>query len=135
MTTITLINPTGRGLRSDPAGSGLYGAPRGSRCHRGLDLLCMPGQVVTAPCDGRIVRRARPYADDAHLSGLLLSGPRLAVKLFYLQPYAQLIGSGVRAGDAIGIAQDVTRRYPHQGMRPHIHMEVIACDPLLFFAP
>ncbi len=132
MTTVTIINPTGKGIRSDPAGSGLYGAPRGNRRHRGLDLLCAPGQTVVAPLAGRIVRIARPYADDAHLSGLLIAGARMEIKLFYLQPHARLIGSDVRAGDAVGIAQDVTFRYPHQGMRPHIHMEVTACDPLLF---
>ncbi len=129
-----MINPTGGNIRDDPAGSGRYGAPRGARRHRGLDLIARPGQPVKAPVDGLLVRQARPYADDRELSGVVLRGRRVTLKLFYLHPDLGLVGKHVRAGDIIGTAQDVTRRYPGSGMLPHIHMEVILCDPLYFLS-
>ena len=51
-----MINPTGKGIRSDAAGDGHYGAKRGHRLHFGLDLLCDPYQPIKAPVGGRISR-------------------------------------------------------------------------------
>jgi hypothetical protein len=125
------INPTGQGLRNDRAGLGSWGAPRGTRKHKGIDLLCCPDQPIWSPIDGLIVREARPYASGQY-SGVLIEGDGVEVKIFYFEPDRSLIGQRVAAGQAIGTAQDITERYPNQGMRPHIHLEIVGIDPLLF---
>jgi len=129
-----LISPTGKGIRkSDSHGSGEYGASRGAnRYHTGVDFICEPGQIIVSPCQGKIVRVARPYATGYWL-GVLIRNEILSLFLFYLIPHKELIGQEVRAGHDIGIAQDISVKYP--GITPHIHMQIESIDPGLFLKP
>ena len=120
-------NPTGGGLREDPAGSGRFGASRGNRKHEGYDFLCEPGQLVKAPIPGRLVR-AYPYADDLSYMGCRIWGPDFMVKAFYFEPYDKLINEMVLAGEVIGIAQDISLKYGG-GMLPHIHCGLYKLNP------
>jgi len=45
-------------IRMDSEGSGLFGAPRGSGTHKGLDFLAKKGDITYAPISGQITRRA-----------------------------------------------------------------------------
>ena len=121
-----MLNPTGKSVRIvDPQGHGQYGARRsGGRFHRGVDYVCKPGQQVVSPISGVVVRYARPYA-KGEFQGLLIQGPHIAVKLFYLVP-SVLPGRQVAQGSVIGVAQDISKKYP--GMIPHIHIEVESMD-------
>lgn len=119
----------GQTLRSDSAGDGRYGAPRGSRKHRGVDLLVTsPGQVIYAPFDAKATRVAYPYADDLRWTGIELAGSGdwtgYSVKMFYMEPYQALIGGMVNKGEPIGTAQAISTKYPGQGMRDHVHVEL-----------
>lgn len=125
-----MISPTGRGIRRDQAGDGSYGSSRGSRRHVGLDFLCDVDQAVVAPISGVIVRIANPYA-DSDLSGLVIRGEQATIKMFYFLPATGIVGTQVRQGQPIGTAQDVTLKYPGQGMLPHIHLQVDQVDPEL----
>ena len=125
---IEITSPTGLGIRSDPAGSGHYGAPRGKRKHDGIDFLCKPGQTVSCPIEtGLVVRLAYPY-ETTKYGGLLIKNKHLAIKIFYLDPWPGIIGTLISRGDPIGIAQDITERYGGQ-MRPHLHLAVISFNP------
>lgn len=126
-----LLSPTGDWLvRNDGAGIGTYGAPRGNRLHNGVDLVCVPGAAIYSPIDGIIVREAYPYAGDLKWSGCLISGTQMEVKMFYMRlahhirkafPYS------VSAGEEIGWAQDITKKYPNEpNMTPHVHLELKA---------
>jgi len=111
-------------LRSEDAwGSGDYGAPRGSRRHRGIDLVVSPGEIILSPMDAVVVREAAPYEDDAAYRGLLLRGLGewigYELKMFYLVPTA---AGTLRAGDPLGLAQDISLKYP--GITNHIHLEL-----------
>jgi len=127
----TVINPTGNSIRNDAAGGGDYGAPRGSCTHNGTDFLCTPGQKIKSPITGRISRISRPYSNDTHFSGVYIIGKHVSIKLWYFQPYADLIGERVPQGQVIGVAQDVSAKYPGQNMSPHVHLKIERCDPLL----
>lgn len=125
---VTLRHPLHPPLRprgDDAWGNGAFGADRGGRSHRGVDLLASAGDPVFAPIDGDIVRRARPYDDDDELDGLLLRGTGawagMEIKLFYIEP-ARCVGPVV-AGDIIGRLQSLQRRYP--GIPDHLHLEII----------
>lgn len=131
-----MISPTGKGIRRvDKWGRGTYGASRnsGKSKHDGTDYICEPGQNVVAPVGGLIVRESRPYGDQQWFwkyDGLIIENKCMVIQMFYLEPIRSLIGQYVNAGDLIGIAQDISIKYP--GMTPHIHLEVKSIDPDLF---
>ena len=118
---INLINPTGKGIRSDSAGDGHWQAMRGGRRHKGVDFLCDPGQDVLAPIKGFILRTAHPYGDDLSWKGIVIQGDWCRIKMYYLDPFVR-IGRQVVQGESIGKAQNISLRYS-EGMRPHIHLE------------
>ncbi len=125
-----MISPTGKGIRgSDKWGSGAYGSSRdnGSRIHSGVDFICEPGQNVLCPISsGKIIREAKPYSKGDY-SGILIRGKNIEIKMFYLMPIFPMIGQECRKGDYIGIAQDISEKYP--GMTPHIHLEIVSLNP------
>jgi hypothetical protein len=124
---IALKNPTGGHVRgADKYGIGRYGASRGDERHKGADYLCEPGQEVLSPIQGKVQREALPYADE-HYSGLVIENSFMSIKMFYFMPNFSLLGKEVKAGDVIGIAQDISEK--HEGMPPHIHLEIDSIDP------
>lgn len=133
-----IVSPTGSWeVRSDAAGDGHFGASRGDRLHKGVDLLCQPGQPIVAPFSCVFERIARPYLHSRTYSGALLRGEKVWAKLFYIDPAEELIGERLAQGQAFALAQDITekmgtdaRTYREQGMLPHIHLEIVAVDPL-----
>ena len=125
-----MLNPTGLNIRgTDKWGNGAFKAPRGDHIHHGLDFICLPGQEVYAPITGHVKREARPYA-SGDFSGVLITSPRMDIKMFYFELDKSLIGTEVQRGQVIGNAQDIGRRYP--GITPHVHLEIVLVDPELF---
>lgn len=128
---MSYFNPTGGELRNDAQGQGHFGASRGSRKHNGRDITGNPGSYVCAPADGTVVRTGKPYGDGRHWDCYLLMNATDGVtwRLFYVRPLPGIVGSFVSRGQAIGILQDVSERYPaneNQGaMLPHCHLERI----------
>lgn len=110
-------------LRSDTQGDGSYGASRGGRTHKGLDLVVAEGQEVRSPIDGVLVRRATPYADDLRWSGCLITNDRYEVKMFYMIPNNSKIGQKVKKGEVVGYAQNISLKY-NDMMTPHLHVEI-----------
>jgi leukocyte cell-derived chemotaxin-2 len=112
----------------DKYGDGQYGASRdkGTRIHKGIDIIVQPEEKIYAPFDGDIVRQAVPYKDDIY-SGIVLkgSGEWLAheIKIFYVD--GELSGHVIK-GQEIGKAQNLTIKYP--GITNHIHFEVKVAD-------
>ena len=127
-----LTNPTGGGVRNDGVGAGYYHADRGHRVHLGVDLLLPngPGQPIIAPHPGIVVRYSFPYQGSTKFSGILLKGKSATSKIWYIQPYPDLIGKRVRQGQVIGIAQDISEKYG-DGCLPHIHWQIEEIDPLI----
>ena len=119
------ISPTGLGIRVDADGDGHFGAKRGERKHRGVDFLCLPGQIIWSPIEGMAMRHAHPYADQEY-DGLLISGDGMQVMVLYFKPNEELIGTYIQQHQGIGIAEDVTKRYPKAvHMQPHVHVNTI----------
>lgn len=131
-----MISPTGNGIRhSDRWGRGDYGASRdhGARIHKGVDFICVPGQNVMAPCAGDVIRIKRPYASPVKgvlFSGLLVRASDYEYTLFYFEPLGEVIKTRIEEGQIIGLAQDISIKYP--GMIPHIHMQFDSVNPEIF---
>ena len=126
-----MINPTGGAIRNDVGGNGHYGASRGARKHQGTDYLVLPGAGVVAPITGRISRVVRVYPDSDKWVGVEIVGLRVTVKLFYVVLFEPLLHTTVEAGDILGLAQNISKRY-QTSMKPHIHMEITHIDPQCF---
>ncbi|MBF0355618.1 MAG: M23 family metallopeptidase [Alphaproteobacteria bacterium] len=123
-------NPVPGGIvrKMDGWGEGRFGAGRVGHMHRGVDIVVRPGQTVQSPVDGKVVRTdVKPYKDDSSYRGVEIeTSDGHKVKLFYLKPEV-LPGTTVKAGEPIGTAQDVSKKYPDNGngpMTPHVHVEV-----------
>ncbi|XP_078061641.1 leukocyte cell-derived chemotaxin-2-like [Mustelus asterias] len=114
-------NPSNIVRGTDQYGSGAYGAPRGRRTHKGVDVICSDGWTVYAPFSGRLVRRANPYGNrNAIDNGVLLSGSGYCVKIFYIKPYVYY--GEVEKGKAIGTMLKMQTVYP--GITSHVHIQM-----------
>lgn len=120
----------------DPFGCGHYGASRGGRSHKGVDIIVTEGQTIKSPISGKVTRYPQPYAGDARYKGIEIVGDEYKVKIFYVVPTVA-IGTQVTAGTAIATAQDISEKYG-DGMTNHAHLEVytksgVSIDPAPLF--
>lgn len=107
----------------DNWGSGAFGAPRGSRRHKGIDFAAPPGTVIHATVNGTVTKLGYPYGDDLSFRYVeVTSATNLRHRFFYVEPLATL-GQYVRVGDDIGTVQDTTVRY--EGITNHVHYEIL----------
>lgn len=114
-------------LRIDPAGDGRYLAQRngGSRLHKGIDYVCVPSAPVLSDIEGKVTKLGYPYGDDLQWRYVEVSnadGERW--RYFYVTPGVQ-VGDQVRRFEPIGLAQDISERYPGSDMLPHVHFEIL----------
>jgi murein DD-endopeptidase MepM/ murein hydrolase activator NlpD len=116
-----ILNP--QYLRNDSSGGGFYGASRGSRTHKGIDLVCSEFQSVFAPFSGRITRTFNAYRNSSTYKGVELSDENgLKIKIMYVNPNYSLVGSYVSKGQKIATCQKISNKYS-PAMTDHIHVE------------
>ena len=112
------ITPRLRG--TDAQGSGAYGAPRGSRTHKGVDYATNPGNPVYSAVRGIVTRLGYPYKgirdlrlieiEDAHNS---------LIRYMYVLPAVTKLML-INPGDLLGTVQ----RLPYKGITQHVHVDV-----------
>lgn len=113
---------------TDAYGSGHHLASRGSRVHKGVDLITQAGELVMSYCRGTVTKIGYPYnpdtqPDKGHFRYVEVTDCRgLKVRTFYLDPLVD-VGDIVELDTVIGSSQDLTEVYP-DGMTQHIHFEV-----------
>lgn len=118
------VNP--QKMRNDSQGQGHYGASRGSRRHRGVDLIVTKGQQIFAPFDGTITRKLQVYGSDPKYKGLEIQSEgdnTQKVKIFYCIVNPDLISKKVTKGQVIATAQAINEKYSPK-MKNHIHVEL-----------
>lgn len=110
---------------SDKHGSGYYGAPRGKRKHKGIDLVCVGGTLILSPVDGVITRTdGIVYSDPKKLKYRyveITDSEAVHCRFFYVKQLDIDLGLKVKRGDVIGAAQGV--EFLYEGITPHIHFE------------
>lgn len=107
----------------DSHGCGHYGAPRGSRKHKGIDL-CNPGgdslpdgTVIEAGFSGVVVKIGRAYSDEnkAHLQYVAIRLADYYCRIFYIIPLVQ-VGDRIDGLRSIGYSQNLRKFY--KGITP-----------------
>ncbi|XP_019206887.1 leukocyte cell-derived chemotaxin-2-like [Oreochromis niloticus] len=119
----------------DNWGQGHYGASRGGRLHKGVDINCSDGSAVLAPFDVTIKGSLIVYNDPnkkAIDEGINLSGEGLCFKLFYVKPIKT--SGTVNKGEKIGTMLPMQSVYP--GITSHIHVQMCnrSVDPTEYFS-
>ncbi|XP_078100873.1 leukocyte cell-derived chemotaxin-2-like [Sander vitreus] len=118
---------------SDRHGQGHYGAGRGTREHKGLDIVCRDGSTVYAPFDVTLHGKLTVYTDRTKAainSGINLRGEGLCFKLFYVQP--DRTSGSVRKGERLGVMLPMQTVYP--GITSHVHVQMCdKSDPTPYF--
>ncbi len=109
----------------DSQGEGHYGASRGARTHKGIDLACYEGSIILSLTDGVVTKLGYPYNPNNHIKGHLryvqITFEDLDYRYFYVQPLVK-VGDKIKAGDEIGITQGLVEIYP--GITDHFHFEI-----------
>jgi len=115
-------------VRKDLWGDGAFGASRGGKFHDGVDLIVTPPQPVFSMIGGMAEKVEYPYRSDLSYTGIQIANSKLRVEIWYMAPYANLIGKFVQPGQAVGYAQDISKKYGEDEkkgiMTPHIHVRV-----------
>lgn len=118
------IIPPHRG--NDSAGNGAFNAPRvNGRKHLGEDICVVPYSALCSITSGVVTKINTLYSGDDYYQYVEITPSEFyAIRYCYVTP-SVAVGQIIKAGDILGVTQDITARYPNQGMKPHIHIEVI----------
>lgn len=108
---------------NDPTGHGYYGARRGKRKHKGLDLVSQPKDVVNSLIDGVVTKIGYPYAGNLTFRYVEVTNDTYRIRVMYIKPVGLKVGDRVFAGQHIGETQDIAG-YWNPRMLNHIHIEV-----------
>ena len=115
-------------------GSGAFGASRGSRSHMGVDIIVKPGDAVYAPFDGKITKYGYLYGSDLRWRFIEITGDDYRMRIGYSElDDAHYVPKNVVEGQFLGVAQDISIKYP--GIPIHLHIELyqvgstVALDP------
>jgi hypothetical protein len=131
-----IVCPTGEmRIRSDSWGNGMFGMPRGTtpdgstKYHDGLDLIVEPGQEIVSMIDGTVEKIDIPYSSTQWYKGIQVANSKLRVEIWYMLPLTELVGTYVDAGQKLGFAQDISKKYGKhkesgEYMTPHVHLRV-----------
>ena len=105
----------------DGQGCGHFGAPRGTRKHKGVDMACRPGTEVGSPVRGQVTKIGWPYADKLEIRYVQILAEQYQFRIFYVDPEVA-VGDYVELNDVIGISQRLGHLYG--GITEHVHFEI-----------
>jgi murein DD-endopeptidase MepM/ murein hydrolase activator NlpD len=107
----------------DPTGHGHYGAKRGSKKHKGLDLNTAPGDEVFSMISGKITKIGYCYKDALEFRYVEVTNLTYRVRLMYVAPSELKEGDVISEGQLVGHSQDIAGHWGN-GMMNHLHVEV-----------
>lgn len=134
-------------IRNDSWGKGHFGARRGLRMHKGVDLVIDSSLSIKSPIDGVITKFGIVYKDPKksqfrYVEITHFSGYR--VRLHYVGQLTKRVYSLVKKDESIGIVQDVAGFYNERNperepMINHVHFEGFdlknkRINPMVFLA-
>lgn len=105
----------------DVHGCGFFGANRGERQHKGVDISMNPGELVMSPISGIVTKVGYPYSDDLSYRYVQIHKDGYDFRLFYVEPLVD-VGETIDFNSVIGYVQNLGSRYP--GITEHVHLEI-----------
>jgi hypothetical protein len=118
-------------IRNDSWGYGAFGSRRGSKFHDGIDIEVELGEPIFSMITGVVEKVDYPYGDDLSWTGIQIGNHQICTEIWYMSPEIEDGNLLVKQGQFIGMAQDISKRYPPVGgnagkglMTPHIHVRV-----------
>lgn len=109
--------------KCDQKGCGYFGAKRGEKKHRGVDIITTPEELVYAPISGS-VRKLIVYPNQNEMIGVEISNEQYKVKLFYVNSNFKT-HDFIQKGEYLGKAQNIAKYWNAEGkMTNHVHIEV-----------
>ncbi|MGY8872226.1 MAG: M23 family metallopeptidase [Pseudomonadales bacterium] len=115
----------------DDQGNGAFGSSRakGTRRHKGVDVVVCEGDAIHAFRAGTVTKIWYPYdpkdKKKGHYRYVEIAVGKRRHRYFYVAPAVRK-GDRVEAGQIIGHAQGLTKLYP--GITDHIHFEIMLPD-------
>jgi len=107
--------------KCDPKGCGHFGASRGSRKHKGVDMACHPGTEVGSPVRGQVTKIGWPYSGHPEIRYVQVVAGQHQFRMFYVDPTVA-VGDYIEMNDVIGTSQALGSLYP--GITEHVHFEI-----------
>lgn len=108
----------------DPKGCGHFEAPRGSKLHKGFDIVSIADESVVSMIDGVVTKIGYPYQRALQFRYVEVSNEEYRIRLMYVEPTKGLkVGDYVCSGDRVGYAQNISG-YWKGGMKNHVHIEI-----------
>lgn len=105
----------------DGQGCGHFGASRGSRSHKGVDMACVPGTEVGSPVRGRVTKIGWPYKGEPDIRYVQVAAGGYQFRIFYIDP-SVAVGDWVDLGETIGTSQRLESM--DRGGTQHVHFEI-----------
>lgn len=129
-------------IRNDSQGLGHFGAPRGSRTHKGIDILVPPVMTVQTPLAGTITKYGYTSSTatgsryvEVTPNGVLGTLIKLRFHYVTIQPNLQ-VGTKLQKNETLGRSQNLHQWYSTQ-MKNHVHFELWLLgkriNPLILF--
>ena len=106
----------------DLTGNGWYGAKRGRKKHKAVDIIGTPGEDVFAPICGLVTKIGQVYAQTTRFKYVEITNDVYRIRLMYCKPSVKLNQLVVEC-DVIGVLQDVAS-YWNPEMKPHLHIQL-----------
>ncbi len=115
----------------DSHGQGHFGASRGSRTHKGIDVNAYPKTIIGSLCAGKLTKIGYPYRPETelgHMRYVEVTNPdKLRFRYFYCVPVEGLaIGDEIKLDQPLAVVQDRASFSP--GMNNHFHLEIKTSD-------
>ena len=123
----------------DVFGCGHFGAPRGSKDHKGIDFKTSKSERIRAPFDCTVVRYGFPYENDKSQELIEIKGLNqysdYTAKVMYIKPTLP-VGATVNKGATLCLAGNISEKFG-ASMTPHVHFELYKngklVNPELYF--
>ena len=107
----------------DSKGCGHWGAPRGSREHRGIDYACEAGTVILPNITGQVTKIGYTYSDDLSFRYVQVTDQLgFDHRYFYLNPFVNMGDIVKKDTTPLGSVQTLKLRY--EGITDHCHYEI-----------
>lgn len=120
---------------SDPTGNGWFGASRGSRKHKGVDIVVVPGEDIFAMMSGTVTKLGYVYSNPKQGKPVMrfveiqntIEGDHYKLWQMYVSPSVEK-GQEIEQNQIIGKAQDIADYHKSEDdeheMKNHVHIQL-----------